>query len=905
MNVHQFDVGPIRFVGAAPGSRARGKRPKPTMPRRASILGLTLLLLISGCEMRDRPLAEATDVLERAVSLYEDRSYSQAESLFVQALSVFEQAGQTYSAVEANRYLGQLYLGEGRFFTALGRFDTALHQAESVNDFRTEMMLHALMGDTYTSLARYQAAMSSYREAHRLSSAFNDLEVKASLEMRMGKVSMFAGHLDDAFSLYQSSFSYYQGTGGRSLAEALGGLGDVLYLQKKFDAAQTSYSQARSILPRDEHVLLDAQLRLGLGLIQKAAGKYNEALQWFRDAVNMLRSKRAEPGQEIVLLFHIGSVYMENGRYEEARKYFAEAERLARSVGDGIAEGYLRLFDVRCDEEALSANQRIREISRLVQQYQEVVQEFRSAGHRTGEAFALAQVGRLYESVGSTSKARDEFREAIELDEAALGDFIIQDDHSCYLESLRMHEERLSWYARLANILIQLKSKEEALVVLELGLQRSLASTLQEVQIAIRHPNLKNDVAKARSTLLELRMLQTEQSSILGVRRGFSVNGIVNSLHTRISSLQRELTTLSNRITGQYPNYEPLLQPSPVKIREIQANIPPGTLVIRFLPADDQLHIFALTRTRFEVKSTIVTREKLVSLVAEYKSLLNDPSVYTGTAGEASVTTMTRFATLSTQLYNYFLRPIDSMLEQNLVIIASPEFEGIPFHAIERQDRSGSVKYLIEITGVDYLPSLSSLRFKTTEAEHLSRIVALGNPTGKNWSIDYELRDIRSFYKEAVIFIGNEASWENLRQAKADVLQVSTDFLMGEGDSSLGTVALAKTQAPEEVTKVAFERLTEIDAPTLVLLSNQYGQGVGLSTNHALALRMNGSSDIFLNAWFSERKAAKFFSEFFYTHLANGLAPGDAYRQAILNLIRTRDVSHPHSWGQFFHYGLG
>jgi CHAT domain-containing protein len=245
------------------------------------------------------------------------------------------------------------------------------------------------------------------------------------------------------------------------------------------------------------------------------------------------------------------------------------------------------------------------------------------------------------------------------------------------------------------------------------------------------------------------------------------------------------------------------------------------------------------------------------------------------------------------------------MLERNLVIITSPEFERFPFHAIERQDRGGSVKYLIEITSVDYLPSLASIRYKTTEAERINKVTALGNPTGKNWSIDYELRDIRSFFKEATIYIGKEATWENLKDVKADVLQVSSEFLLGEGDSPLGVVALTKVQNPDEAVKIPFERLTEIVAPPLVFLSNQYGEGVGLSTIHALVLRINGTSDIFLNAWISDRKATKFFSEFFYTHLSNGLAPGDAYRQALLNLIRTRDVSHPHSWGQFFHFGVG
>ena len=881
------------------------KMPDARMARRASILSCALLLLFSHCEMRDRPLADATDLFDQAVSLYDDRAYPRAESLFVHALSVFERAGQAYSVVEANRYLGQLYLAEGRYHTALGRFDSALHQSEALKDFRSEMTLHALVGDTYASLARNQAAIASYREAHRLSSAFNDLEVKASLEMRMARISMYSHHLDDAFSYYQSAFSYYQGQKGAGLAEALRGLGLVLFRQKKFDAAQTSLVQARSLLPRNDQFVLDAQLRMDLGLVQKAQGNLNDALQWFRDAVNQLRSKRTGKDQEIVLLFHIGQVYLDNGRPGDAKKYFAEAEALAKAGGDGIAEGYLNLFGVRCDERELNQNQRIQEMPRLIQAYQGVVQRFQLVGHRSGEAYAHAQVGRLYESVGTLSKARDEYREAIEVEESTLGEYLDLELHSGYSSALQLERERLGWYAQLASLLIPAKAKEEALRVVEQGAMRPVNGVLEDVSVAIRHPNLKQDLLKAREALGELQMLQTEQSSILGIRRGISFEGLINSLHSRIQSKQREFTTLAARITGLYPNYEPLLRWNSVKLKEIQPNIPPGTLVVRFLPAADQLHVFAISRNKFDVKSTIVTSEKLLSLVKEYSRLLNDPSVYTGSAGENSVTTMTRFATLSTQLYDYLLRPLDSMLERNLVIVDSPEFDGFPFHTLERQERGGSVKYLIEITSVDYVPSLSSIRYKTAGTERVSGIVGIGNPTGKNWSIDYELRDIRSFFKEATILIGKDASWDNLRDTKPDALQISTDFLMSEGESPLGVLALAKPQAPDEVTKIPFERLTDIEAPSLVMLSNQYGQGTGLCTLHALVLRLNGTSDVFLNTWFSDRKAAKFFSEFFYTHLANGLAPGDAYRQALLNLIRTRDVNHPHSWGQFFHYGMG
>lgn len=881
------------------------KRPDTGMARIASLLACLLLLLFSHCEMRDRPLADATDLYERAISLYEDRSYLQAESLFVQSLPVFERSGQLYGVVQANRYLGQLYMAEGRFYTALGRFDSALRWSRALQDFRGEMALHAHLGDAYTSLARPQDAMMSYREAHRLSSAFNDLETKASLEMKMAAVSMYLNHFDDAFSYYQAAFSYYQGQKGTGLVEALRGLGEVLLRQQKLDAAQTSLEQARTLLPKNEEFVLDAQLRTDLGLLKKARGDFNEALQWFRDAVNMLRTKKTGRDQEIILLFHIGQIYLENGRPADAKKYFSEAEGLARASGDGIAESYLGLFVVRCEERALTQNQRIREMPRLIQLFHGVVQKFQTVGHRTGEAYAHAQMGRLYESVGTLARARDEYREAVEVEESSYGEFVDLENHTPYLEALKIDTERLGWYAQLASLLVQMKAKEEALGILEAGAMRPVTRVLQDVSLNARHPNLKQDVLKARQTLGELQMLQAEQSSILGVQRGVTFEGLINSLHSRIQMRQREFSTLAARVAGIYPNYEPLLRWNSIRLREIQSSIPAGTVVIRFLAAEDQLHVFALSRNRFEVKSTIVTRDKLLSLVTEYLRLLNDPSVYTGSAGEASVATMTRFATISTQLYDYLLRPVDGLLERNLVIVAGPEFDRFPFHALERQERRTSVKYLIEITSVDYLPSLSSLRYKTAQSERVSKVVGIGNPTGKNWSIDYELRDIRSFFKEAVIHIGRDASWANLQEAKADVLQLSTDFLMGEGDSPLGVFSLAKAQTPEEVTKIPFERLTELDAPSLIVLSNQYGQGVGLSMLHALVLRVNGTSDVFLNAWFSDRKSTKFFSEFFYTHLANGLAPGDAYRQALLNLIRTRDVNHPHSWAQFFHFGLG
>jgi CHAT domain-containing protein len=153
--------------------------------------------------------------------------------------------------------------------------------------------------------------------------------------------------------------------------------------------------------------------------------------------------------------------------------------------------------------------------------------------------------------------------------------------------------------------------------------------------------------------------------------------------------------------------------------------------------------------------------------------------------------------------------------------------------------------------------------------------------------------------------VGLETAWDNLRKSSADVLQLSTDYVNQSRTRPLGDIVLSNGLTVEGSVEVRFDKLTEMTGIPVMVLSNQAALGTGLGSLHAAVLRMNGTSDVFLTAWSADRRASKFFSEFFYTHLANGLAPGDAYRQALLNLIRTREVSHQHAWGQFFHYGIG
>lgn len=869
-------------------------------------LALLFVLASPGCEFDQGPLSDAAGMFERAVQLYNDRSYRQAETLFVQSLAVFEQHGEIRPLAEANRYLGQISLVDGKLYTGLQQFRTSLRFAKEGRDFRSEMALHALIGDAQLFLGRTYEAGSSYRTARQLGAAFNDLAFKAEVERKLARAAFLSGNDEEALVGYQSALSYVQSTGNNAEAAALlASIGEVYNRQGRFSEALNSFSQARTLIDRLDLPALDARLRMNIGLSLKYQGSLNDALQQLRDAANLLRTRRVERDYEVLILFHIGVIYYESQRFADAKRYFDEGSELARTLGDRIAESYQRLLAVQCDVAVIPAAQRIASAERVIAAYEQTAARFREAGHKTGEALCYARQGRYYVSVGNSDQAQRSFRAAVQREEETLDEFLRPEFHAVYQSFLRLDKERREWPSDLAGLLMQLNQPDEALLTLDRASTKPMFESFQDVEVAVRHPEVKTEMALARGHVQELNFLQTELSSLRAYQRPEGDEQHLASLQSRIDQLRRDIGALASRVVSVHPNYEPLLQLSSLSLQQVQQAIPRGTLVIRFLPAQEQLHIFALSRSRFEVKSTVLQREKLMALMEEYRRLLQDPSVYTGTGGEESVPAMTRFATLSSQLYDYLLRPVDSLLERNLVIIMSPEFEHFPFHTLERQERNGGVKYLVEITSVDYLPSLSSLRFKTASAPKLTNIVALGNPTGKNWSIDYELRDIRSFFKDARILISLEASWENLLPLRADVLQLSTEFSLNEGSSFLGSIAVSDGKTSGESINIPYERLAELPAIPVVALSNQVGQGVGLTLAHAMLLRINGTSDVFLNAWHADRKSSKFFSEFFYTHLANGLAPGDAYRQALLNLIRIREVSHPHSWGQFFHFGVG
>lgn len=870
-------------------------------PTRVWLLVLGVVSMWTGCDEAPPPEVLPADLFEQAVARLQDGDLPAAARLFDDAEARFAAAGRKEFQLQALSYASQIARDRGLYRTVLEKTARGTGLARQLGDFRAEAALRMIEGQV-TALAGFpQNAWRSFDEASRLADTFNEQAALAEAENAKGELLLRAGVSSDAADHFTTALAAAQASGRDDLAAfALMGMAEGFRASEKFGEAVNTATQAVASIDRTDRPEAAARLRLRLGLLQEAARNPNAAITTYREGVNTLRRARTGRRTEVQLLHRIGNLYASNRRGSEARKYYHDAREIARREGDAIAAAYLQFLILRVDVEAMSEEQRVRAHGAIERSYLQMADRFRSIGQKPGEAAAAGMAGESMLARGERGAARAAFIRAAQAEQWSSYAFLDPELHRPYVDAFTVARRQPKWSALLAGEYFLIDRVEEGLTVLDQQRQSVAADALEETDLQLRHRTAAGPARAVRSEWRDLRITSAEvgASAATGLPDGSEAKGL-GALTARMADLQKKARAVSD----QFPNYGPVVRSDTVSLGQIRQAIPRGITAVEYITAGSELLAVTVARDGARVYQISMEAGGLASRIDEYLRLMQDPLVYTGGGGEASVAPMTRFAVLSTELYDLLIRPMESQLDRGVVIISSEVIGRLPVHALEKQDRDGRVGFLIQYMSVDYVSSWSALQYPTKPALRMQNIVAVGNPDGKNWSVDYELRDIRSFYRLADVAIRQDATWEGLRLKRPDLLQLSTSF--GPGLQAFGTIALADTARRDATLRLPFVTLMEIVPPPVVVLSNDRSESDVLGPSQALVLRINGTSDVFLNRWTADRKASKFFSEFFFTHLSNGLAPGDAFRQALLNLITTRDVNHPRSWGQFFHYGVG
>jgi tetratricopeptide (TPR) repeat protein len=157
--------------------------------------------------------------------------------------------------------------------------------------------------------------------------------------------------------------------------------------------------------------LTDLGLRVAtlhsLGNVYRARGPFEEAVKFYRDALDISRMTADLLDESAIILTHLGRTYSAQGEVEETIRCYREALIIARQVGDrrleGIQLGYLGSM----------AYDTLGQFDQAIGYYEESLVIAREIGDRRGEGDRLASLGKAYHGLGEIEQAIGYYEEAL------------------------------------------------------------------------------------------------------------------------------------------------------------------------------------------------------------------------------------------------------------------------------------------------------------------------------------------------------------------------------------------------------------------------------------------------------------------------------------------------------------
>ena len=193
------------------------------------------------------------------------------------------------------------------------------------------------------------------------------------------------------------------------VAEIAEALGDVCELAARYEAAAAAYRHARGLV--GDQIVPVARLLRKEGVLLERLGRYNEALEWHRRALESLDEAGADGGAERVELeLEYATVLFRQGRFEECLRWSEQAAEHAEEAGDrrGLAHAYRVL------------NTAHRELGgRESRWFELALPIYEEVGDRVGSAIVLNNLGVGSYFAGRWDEALAYYEQSVEAEQAA------------------------------------------------------------------------------------------------------------------------------------------------------------------------------------------------------------------------------------------------------------------------------------------------------------------------------------------------------------------------------------------------------------------------------------------------------------------------------------------------------
>jgi len=634
------------------------------------------------------------------------------------------------------------------------------------------------------------------------------------------------------------------------------------------------------------------KIMVHLGRALDAIGRNQDALETFHTALQRTGTLARNHDLHVELLMRTGNLLLRLKEPDHALQYFRTALPIAQQRGNALAEAYATVqmghaTTRRNHPEALAF-------------FRSGYDQFRAFAYAPGVAYALVSLGEIAESENRLTDALQLY-EAAAKEQAGLAAKRPADDLFEECEAAGLGPQGNNATSALVTLLLQLGRGEDAYAVQQQANIRALSGdfatwTFRTGNAAIdallaEYAAARSDQAGAEREAERLMSSRPENKTLLR-----EIHGVLQSSRERAKECTEELQRVR-------PDLAPIAGAIGLRPADIQKRLPEGTALLTFIPTRRSWFTSVITRQQALVEVTGQSSEQVLRAAREYMQLLRERIAEADTLGPGYSVLDNRLRDLSRRLHEALLLPVERSLRAaaRVAVQFPAAMPVIPVHALRRGGSTGNPA-LIEVCEVHYVTTPYAITTRLSSAAPVRSVTCIGYPGNTAWDVEYELRDVRYFFKEARMLFGREATMDSLRSIRSDVLHMAAEVEFGVRAPLLGALYLSDGVSPIGKRREPLSSLSGLPAHRLVILSNLSSMSGAFEPGLAFVFSANGTEGTIVNAVTPLRGAKKAFGEYLYTALQAGGSPESAYRKAELEMIRTKDFGAQYYWAPFLYW---
>lgn len=494
----------------------------------------------------------------------------------------------------------------------------------------------------------------------------------------------------------------------------------------------------------------------------------------------------------------------------------------------------------------------------------------------------ISQFGTLYWIVlhdrARIAHAEDDLPLAIELLKRAI-EVIEQRRSAIATEAGRIGfvGDKQAVYGLLVGALLRQERVEEAFDFVERAKSRALVDMLAS----------KHDFAARDADPEEIRRVLAEIDAL--DRSVLEKQAAAAPEHE--NTRRRDIAAAKRQLAAKAPELATLVSVSTAPVAEIAPLLDPGTSLVEFFHAGDDLHAFVLGEGK--MRAVRIAADGLEEEVLAWREAI-------GQAGGEG------WRELAERLHTRLWQPLEAWLSGSRRIMLVPHgiLHYLPFAALRVADGT----LLLERHSLHLLPSASVLKFLPSRPPGTAAsLLVLGNPDLGNPDLDLkfaaeEANAVSRLYPDARLLLRRDASETNFRSASRAFrrLHIASHGSF-QADAPLASgLHLAKDADNDGILTVGELYSMDLNAELVTLSACETGLGKIMNGDDVVGLGRGflyaGARSIVASLWSVDDHATAQLMQAFHRNLAAG-DKIEALRQAQLDI--RRQYPHPFFWAAF------